>query len=112
MVRAIASPLVALLALASPPLVAGAAAVSSSPVTALPSRPDRVVPADRGIDPDDRDGDGRPDKEEEPEQLACPTELWNIPVEIDGLACILLLPKETPDEEENEQDEPGRRGPR
>jgi hypothetical protein len=38
-------------------------------------------------------GDPRgPQKKEEPPKN-CPTEMWTIPLEIKGLACILLLPK-------------------
>lgn len=82
MARRTATAMLALLALLSPPL-AGIAA------------------ADRGIDPDDRDGDGRSDRQAEAQPLPCPTHQWNVPVEIEGLACILLLPKEAPADEES-----------
>ena len=104
MVRAIASPIVALLAMASPPVVAGTAAASPAPETTR-----WITPVDRGIDPADRDDD-MADDEQAPDE--CPTELWTIPLEVKGLACILLLSKDKdaqdPEAADGTSSEPGR----
>lgn len=44
----------------------------------------------------DRRPPGEDDGEDSGEdaEVLCPTDLWTIPLEIEGLACVLLLPKE------------------
>jgi hypothetical protein len=81
--RRIALPIAALTAMATLPLLAGAAPAGASTA----SRPGI---ASRGDRPGDPKG---PDKKAEEPQNNCPTTLWTIPLEIKGLACILLLPK-------------------
>jgi hypothetical protein len=49
-----------------------------------------VRPASRGGDNGDPDG---PDAKKAGKQDNCPTEGWTVPLELKGLACILLLPK-------------------
>ena len=84
MATAIASLLVTLLTVASAPVASAALdTAGGGEVTAS-------APADRGVDPADRDGEDGDG--EAPDN--CPTELWSIPVEVEGLACVLLLPVE------------------
>ncbi|HEV7864436.1 MAG TPA: hypothetical protein VGR20_17135 [Acidimicrobiia bacterium] len=86
--RRIALPIAALTALATLPVLAGITPAGASGTVVKP-----VVPAARGGGPGDGSGDPRgPQKKEEPPKN-CPTEMWTIPLEIKGLACILLLPK-------------------
>ncbi len=86
--RRVALSLAVLTALATMPVLAGTPAGASGAV---------VSPSARGGDNGDPEG---PSVQEEPADN-CPTELWTIPLEIKGLACILLLPKpERPDEGE------------
>jgi len=80
--RRIALPLAALTALATMPVLIEAAPAGASGAVAQPS------PASRG-----RSGDHRSDRRAEEPQNNCPTTLWTIPLEIKGLACLLLLPK-------------------
>jgi hypothetical protein len=82
--RRFALPIAALTALATVPLLAGAAPAGASGLAAKPGI------ASRGDRPGDPKG---PDKRAEEPQNNCPTTLWTIPLEIKGLACILLLPK-------------------
>ena len=89
--RRVALPLAALTALATLPVLAGAAPAGASDTVVKPA------PMSRGNDDGDPDG---PDRER---QDNCPTELWTVPLEIKGLACILLLPK--PERAEGEEDE-------
>ena len=81
-----------LLGLASLPLVTGIPAAGAAPA-GHPS-----VPAARGPKPGEPGGgdQGSAEKEKEKQKNTCPTELWNIPIEVKGLACILLLPKNPP----------------
>ena len=79
--RRIALPIAALTALATLPVLAAAAPAGAS--GAGPGV------ASRGHRPGDPRG---PEKKEEPPNN-CPTTMWTIPLEIKGLACILLLPK-------------------
>jgi hypothetical protein len=79
--RRIALPLAALCALATLPALAGAAPAGASGAVA-PS------PMSRGNDDGDPEG---PDSEEKVDN--CPTKQWTIPLELKGLACVLLLPK-------------------
>lgn len=41
-----------------------------------------------------RAGEEGEDPAAEEEAVTCPTDAWTIPLEVPGLACILLLPKE------------------
>lgn len=76
------------------------------------------IPVARGEDPgdsDDDDGSRRGRRQsEEPKQKPCPEELWNVAVPIEGLACLLLLPKEdVPSaEDESSEEDRSRRGRR
>ena len=83
--RRVALPLAALTALTTLPLLTGAAPAGASGAVFTPG------PTSRGGDT----GDPEPQQEEEThqEQQNCPTEMWTIPLEIKGLACLLLLPK-------------------
>ena len=94
--RRVALPLAALTALATLPVLAGAAPAGASSAVLKPT------PAARGNDDGDPEGPrGRNDEERD----NCPTELWTIPLEIKGLACILLLPK--PERQDQDGDESG-----
>ena len=88
--RRIALPIAALTALATLPLLAGAAPAGASGAVVQPA-----VPASRGGGPGDGNGDpkGPQEKKKEEPPNNCPTTMWTIPLEIKGLACILLLPK-------------------
>lgn len=87
--RCFVLPIAALTAMATLPVLAGAAPAGASPALSRPS------PLARGGSGDDGSGDPKgPKKQEKPEN--CPTKLYTVPVELKGLACILLLPK--PDE--------------
>ncbi|HEV3363865.1 MAG TPA: hypothetical protein VG795_06940 [Acidimicrobiia bacterium] len=90
--RRVALCLAALTALATLPVL-GAAPAGASGAVLYPT------PAARGEDNGDPEGpDGNTTQEE---QNNCPTEMWTVPLEIKGLACILLLPKpEKGDEDE------------
>ena len=97
---------VALAVLVSLTLAAGAAGATVDPGGAY-------VPTARAEDPGDSEDDGgkaertrKGQKAEEPEN--CPQELWVIALPVEGLACVLLLPK--PLEEEEEEEEEGKRG--
>ena len=87
--RRIALPIAALTALATLPVLAGAAPAGASGAVVKP------VPASRGGGPGDGSGDpkGPPEKKKEEPPNNCPTAQWTVPLEIKGLACILLLPK-------------------
>jgi hypothetical protein len=78
-----------LLGLASLPLVTGVPAAGAAPAG-------HAVPAARGPKPGEPGGGDKGSAEKEKQKSTCPTELWNIPIEIKGLACILLLPKNPP----------------
>lgn len=82
--RRVALPLAALTALATLPALALVAPAGASGATVAPS------PLSRGADGDNGDPDG-PASEEKKDN--CPTELWTVPLEVKGLACVLLLPK-------------------
>jgi hypothetical protein len=77
--RRIALPVAALTALATMPVLIEAAPAGASGAV--------VQPASRG-----RNGHSGDRKAEQP-QNNCPTTLWTVPLEIKGLACLLLLPK-------------------
>ena len=87
--RRVALPLAALTAFATLPVLAGVAPAGASSASVSPS------PASRGGDNGDPDG---PEAEEAPVDN-CPTKQWTIPLELKGLACILLLPKPEPGSE-------------
>lgn len=55
--------------------------------------------AARGEDSQDRDRRNAESEASEQEVNPCPEDLWTIAVPVDGLACVLLIPKE-----EKEQD--------
>ena len=83
--RRVALPLAALTAFATLPVLAAAPAGASSAV---------MRPTARGGDNGDPQGPSQADEEHDEEQKDnCPTELWTIPIEVKGLACVLLLPK-------------------
>src|SRR4051812_17846154 len=83
--RRVALPLAALTALATMPVLASAVPAGASNAVAKPA------PESRGRRAGDPRGPGK--KAEDPDQNNCPTTLWTIPLEIKGLACLLLLPK-------------------
>jgi hypothetical protein len=98
--RRVALPLAALTALATLPVLAGAAPAGASSAVVKPT------PDSRGKDNGDPEGP-RDRKNEEPKDN-CPTELWTVPLEVKGLACILLLPK--PERQSEGGDDNGHRG--
>jgi len=79
--RRIALPVAALMALATMPVLIEAAPAGASGAVVQPS------PASRG-----RNGHSGDRQAEEPKNN-CPTTMWTIPLEVKGLACLLLLPK-------------------
>lgn len=80
---------VALLALVS--LVA-----TVGPASAFQDGGGTYVPAARGSqDPDNPDSSSSEAKKK-PKQEPCPQELWTIALPVEGLACVLLLPKSDP----------------
>ena len=96
--RRVALPLAALTALATMPVLAGAVPAGASSAVGKPA------PDSRGNRPGDPRGPQKNQKQEEP-QNNCPTTLWTIPLEVKGLACLLLLPKP-----EKQGDESGNSG--
>ena len=85
--RRVALPLAALMALATLPVLAG-------PRRRVP--PSAIVsPASRD-DGDNGDPEGPEAQSDEPVDN-CPTKQWTVPLELKGLACILLLPKPEPE---------------
>ncbi|MDQ3944192.1 MAG: hypothetical protein M3357_03375 [Actinomycetota bacterium] len=69
---------------------------SAGAVGATPDQGGAYVPAARGEDPGPNDrADDRADKADRKSQKEelCPQEKWVIALPIEGLACILLLPK-------------------
>jgi hypothetical protein len=92
--RRFALPLAALTAFATLPVFAVAAPAGAA---TQPS------PLARGGG-DNGDPGGPADQNEE-QKDNCPTELWTIPLEVKGLACVLLLPK--PEEPEGEESASG-----
>ena len=83
--RRVALPLAALTALATMPVLVEAAPAGASGAVVKP------VPASRGRS--GGSGDRNRERRAEEPQNNCPTTLWTIPLEIKGLACLLLLPK-------------------
>jgi hypothetical protein len=86
--RRVALSLAALMALATLPVLSGTPAGASGAVF-TPS------PSSRGNDDGDPEGPNAKKKNDEPEN-PCPTKQWTIPLELKGLACLLLLPKPEP----------------
>ena len=84
--RRVALSLAALTALASMPVLVGTPAGASGAI---------VSPTARGEDNGDPEGAEEPTDADEPVDN-CPTKQWTIPLELKGLACILLLPKPEP----------------
>jgi len=83
--RRVALPLAALTALATMPVLASAVPAGASDAVAKPA------PESRG-----KPGDPKPpEKKKQDEQPPnnCPTKQWTVPLELKGLACLLLLPK-------------------
>ena len=83
--RRVALPLAALTALAAMPVLATAVPAGASDAVAKPA------PESRG-----KPGDPKPpEKKKQDEQPPnnCPTKQWTVPLELKGLACLLLLPK-------------------
>ena len=85
--RRVALSMAALTALASMPVLSAAAPAGASGAV--------VSPSSRGNDNGDPDGPDAKKKNNEPENN-CPTKQWTIPLELKGLACLLLLPKPEP----------------
>jgi hypothetical protein len=86
--RRVALSLAALTAFATLPVLAGTAPAGASGSVMKPS------PLSRGND-DNGDPEGPSKKNKEPVDN-CPTKQWTVPLELKGLACILLLPKPEP----------------
>ena len=84
--RRVALSLAALTALATMPVLAGTPAGASGAV---------VSPASRGEENGDPETAEAKKKNNEPENN-CPTKQWTVPLELKGLACLLLLPKPEP----------------
>jgi hypothetical protein len=80
--RRVALSLAALTALATMPVLSGTPAGASGAV---------VSPTARGGD--NGDPEGPEAQQEEVKPKPCPTDQWTIPLEVKGLACLLLLPK-------------------
>ena len=88
LMRRIALPIAALTALATFPVLAGAAPAGASGTVVKPT------PASRGKGGDNGDPQGPDAKKEKTD--TCPTKQWTVPLELKGLACLLLLPKPEP----------------
>jgi hypothetical protein len=84
--RRVALSLAALTALASMPVLVGTPAGASGAI---------VSPTARGEDNGDPESGEEPTDADEPVDN-CPTKQWTVPLELKGLACILLLPKPEP----------------
>jgi hypothetical protein len=84
--RRVALPLAALTAFATLPVLAGVAPAGASSAA--------VTPASRGGDNGDPEGPDAKKKDEPVDN--CPTKQWTVPLELKGLACLLLLPKPEP----------------
>jgi len=87
--RRVALSMAALTALASMPVLVGTAPAGASGAV--------VSPSSRGNDNGAPEGPEAKEKKKsnEPENN-CPTKQWTIPLELKGLACLLLLPKPEP----------------
>jgi len=85
--RRVALSMAALTALATMPVLAGAAPAGASGAVATPSN--------RGKGNGDSNGSKAQKKEDAPKNN-CPTDQWTLPLQLKGLACLLLLPKPEP----------------
>ncbi|MEW6476086.1 MAG: hypothetical protein AB1679_27835 [Actinomycetota bacterium] len=94
--RRVALPLAALTAFATLPVLAGTAPAGASGSVMKPS------PLARGGG-ENGDPEGPSAKNQEKKDN-CPTDMWTVPLEVKGLACILLLPKP---EKQNGEEESG-----
>ena len=94
-------PVVAGLVVPSLAGVAGAAATGTDTVTGSYS-PMARAPKD--------DAAAEDAKNKKKEQSPCPQDMWTVPLEIEGLACVLLLPKDNSKEKKNEEDKAGKGG--
>ncbi len=71
------------------------------------------VPTDRSYTPmarapedgDSADAKDKKAKEQEPEP--CPQDMWTVPLEVEGLACVLLVPKDDPSKDDKKDDNKG-----
>jgi hypothetical protein len=88
--RRVALPMAALMALATMPVLSAAAPAEASGAV--------VTPSNRGRDNGDPNGPDAKKQNKEPVDN-CPTKQWTIPLELKGLACLLLLPKPEPGSE-------------
>jgi hypothetical protein len=87
--RRVALSLAALTALATMPVLGGTPAGATGAV---------VSPTARGGDNGDPEGPDDEQQQQEAKPKPCPTDQWTIPLEVKGLACILLLPKTEKDD--------------
>ena len=87
LMRRIALPIAGLTALATVPVLASVAPAGASSAIAKPA------PESRGGDNGGSGDPKGPGKQNEQPPNNCPTQMWTVPLEIKGLACILLLPK-------------------
>ena len=84
--RRVALSLAVLTALATMPVLSGTPAGASGAI---------VSPTSRGEDNGDPEGAEEPTDNDGPADN-CPTKQWTVPLELKGLACLLLLPKPEP----------------
>ena len=89
--RRVALSMAVLTALATMPVLAGAAPAGASGAV--------VTPSSRGRDNGDPQGPKAKEKKANEPENNCPTKQWTIPLELKGLACLLLLPKPEPGSE-------------
>jgi hypothetical protein len=86
--RRVALSMAALTALASMPVLVGTAPAGASGAV--------VSPSSRGKDNGDPEGPEKKEKKADEAPNNCPTKQWTVPLELKGLACLLLLPKPEP----------------
>jgi hypothetical protein len=79
---------------------------SAGSAGAIPDKGGAYVPAARGEDPGSDESDEKADKarKQKAEEENCPQEKWVIALPIEGLACVLLLPKPLDEDEERDRD--------
>ncbi len=73
-------------------LVSVTVASAGAAGAAVPHRDGVYVPTARGEDPGASESPNKSDKKNQKEEL-CPQDKWVIAVPVEGLACVLLLPK-------------------
>jgi hypothetical protein len=90
--RRVALPLAALTAAATLPVLTGGAPAGASGAVVKPA------PQSRGDNGNNGDPNGPSGKKSNKQEKVdnCPTKQWTIPLELKGLACLLLLPKPEP----------------